>query len=397
MLKITFSLLLLLGIIVLFNLGNIKKLHHAITIFDKEKIIYNFLNMEKTFPYREIKKSEKPTILPSNLTYNLLKKFEFQGKSIDIQQYMAYSNTTGLLILHKDSIIYEQYFNGMEENTTHISWSVAKSFVSALVGIALEEGLFDSIEDPITKYLPQLEKSGYNGVRIKDILQMSSGIKFTEDYKDFNSDINRFGRNFALGKPLEKFILSLHREREPGNFNHYVSMDTQVLGMLVMKVTGKSLSAYLKEKIWNPLGMEYDAQWIIDKTGTEAAFGGLNIALRDYAKFGLLYLKEGNWKGKQIVPKDWIQQSITPDAPHLQPGADNPKSDNIFGYGFQWWLPEKPDKDYFASGIYNQYIYVNTQKELVIIKTSGNYHFKELDDNSKEKHIAMFQAMARAF
>jgi len=397
MFKIIIGFLLLLGLIILFNLGNIRKLHHAITIFDKDKIVENFLNMEKTFPFREIKKSKQATKLPQNLSYTMMKTFNWEGKTVDVQQYLDYSNTTGLLIIHKDTIVYEQYFNGMKEETTHISWSVGKSFGATLVGIALEDGWFASIEDPVTKYLPQLKKSGYDGVQIKDILQMSSGIKFTEDYRDFNSDINRFGRGFALGSSLEKFVKSLKNEREPGTYNHYVSMDTQVLGMLVMQVTGKNLSDYLKEKIWDPVGMEHDAQWIIDKTGTEAAFGGLNITLRDYAKFGLLYMKEGNWNGQQIISKDWINQSLTPNAPHLQPGADNPMSDNIFGYGFQWWLPEEPDSDYFASGIYNQYIYNNTIKDLIIVKTSANYHFKEPDDDSKAKHIAMFQAMAKEF
>ncbi len=397
MLKVILGFLLLLGLIILFNLGNIKKLHHSITIFDQEKIIDNFLNMEKSFPFREIKKSDQPVKLPQNLSYKMMQTFNWEGQAMDVQQYLEYSNTTGLLIIHKDTIVYEQYFNGMKPEKTHISWSVAKSFVATLVGIALEDGLFESIEDPVTKYLPQLKKSAYDGVRIKDILQMSSGVQFTEDYRDFNSDINRFGRGFALGKSLEKFVKSLKSDREPGIYNHYVSMDTQVLGMLVMEVTGKTLSAYLGEKVWNPVGMEHDAQWIIDKTGMEAAFGGLNITLRDYARFGLLYLKEGNWNGQQIVSKDWIQQSITPDAPHLQPGADNPMSDNIFGYGFQWWLPEQPDGDYFASGIYNQYIYNNTKKDLVIVKTSANYHFKEANDDSKVKHITMFQAIAKEF
>ncbi len=397
MLKFILGFLLLLVLLLLVNIGNIRKLRFAITLFNEDKIVENFLNLEKKFPHNKLEKSTTPYHLPKERSHQLLESFIWEGKAVDVATYLDYSRTTGFIITHKGTIIYEQYHRGMEEGTTHISWSLAKSFVSALVGSAYEEGLIKSLEEPVTKYLPELKSSGYDGVLIKDVLQMSSGIRFTEDYRDFNSDINRFGRSFALGSSLEKFTKSLKRERKPGNYNQYVSIDTQVLGMLVIKVTGKSLSAYLQEKIWEPLGMEYDAQWIVDRKGVEAAFGGLNVALRDYAKFGLLYLNEGNWNGLQVISKEWVQQSLTPDAPHLQPGADNPLSDNVFGYGYQWWVPEKPDNDFFASGIYNQYIYGNKGKDLLIVKTSANHHFKEPDDDSKAKHIAMFQAMAKQF
>lgn len=397
LLKIFAGLLLLIIVVALFNIQKIKQLYTVLHIFDEDQIVYNFMHMEELFDSRTIERSPQPTQLVKNLTYQPITTFTYEDSLIAVPGFLESTRTTGLIVLHRDTIIYEKYFNGLAEETTHISWSVAKSVVATLLGIAYEDGLINSLQDPITKYLPQLAESGYDKVRIKDILNMSSGVGFNEDYRDFNSDINRFGRAFALGTSYETFALSLKREREPGTFNHYVSIDTQVLGMLLEKVTGKRLSVYLKEKLWDPMGMEFDAQWIIDKTGMELALGGLNITLRDYAKIGLLYLQKGKWKGQQIVPEEWIELATSPDAPHLMPGRDNPKSSNRYGYGFQWWTPEQPMNDFFAAGIYNQYIYVYPDKDLVIVKLSANHHFRIPGDESKYQHIDFLQAMARAF
>ena len=279
--------------------------------------------MADEIPTSLLEKSSAPTVLSVNTSHELPKAFTSSGTTYDTQKFIERTLTTGLLVIHKDTIIFEKYYNGLTPETTHISWSMAKSFISGMIGIAIRDGLIESIQDPITKYLPQLKESGYNEVKIKDILQMSSGVGFNEDYADFNSDINRFGRYFALGQSFEDFAMTLKNARPPGTYNHYVSIDTQVLGMLLKKTTGKTITQYMKEKIWDPMGMEHDAEWIIDGDGMEMALGGLNATLRDYAKFGLLYLKEGDWFGQEIVPKDWIQQSVTPDGPHLQPGESD--------------------------------------------------------------------------
>lgn len=385
--------LLLLAIL---KFKTIKQLHYAMTIFNEDKIVHNFMHIREAFPTREITKSKSPKLLDTGNSYELPNQFKWKNEQVEIPDYLSYVRTTGIMILHRDSVVYTDYQNGMEETSVHVSWSMAKSFVAALVGIALEEGLFDSVEDPITKYLPQFNGSAYEGVRIKDILQMATGVGFNEDYRDFNSDINRFGRHFALGKSLEAFALGLERVREPGSYHHYVSLNTQVLGILVSKVSGKTLSAYLKEKIWDPAGMQDNAYWVIDKTGMEMALGGLNVSLRDYAKFGLIFSNNGFWNGKQIVPEAWVKASYHMDGPHLQPG-DNPASHDRFGYGLQWWRPEFPNGDYFACGIYNQFIYIHPEKQLVIAKTSANHHFREQGDDSKAKHVAMFQRIAEDF
>src|SRR5690606_34488046 len=152
---------------------------------------------------------------------------------------------------------------------------------------------------------------------------------------------------------MAEFAASLVRERPPGTFHHYVSIDTQVLGMLVHRICGTTLTEYLEQKIWQPIGMERDAYWMLDSTGMEVALGGLNVALRDYARFGLLYLNDGRWQGQQVVPAEWVRASIRADAPHLTAGKDNPASSSSWGYGYQWWIPDPDMGDYTAAGIYN--------------------------------------------
>jgi len=395
-LKLIRIIILLLFVIAVFNYEKINKLRKVVSLFEKENIVENFLHMEDINETSNLIKSPSPTRLPVNLTYQLPIDFSSNGKTIDVQDFIDHSMTTGLMIIHKDTIILENYTRGLTPETTHISWSMAKSFISGMIGIAIEEGKIKSIQDQITDYLPQFKGTGYEGVTIKNALEMSSGVGFNEDYSDFNSDINRFGRYFALGQSFEKFALSLKNTRKPGTFNHYVSIDTQVLGMVLKKATGKSITQFMQNKIWNPIGMEDDAQWIIDEDGMELALGGLNATLRDYGKYGLLYLREGNWFGNQIISQNWVKQSITMDGPHLQPGI-NQFSSNDLGYGLQWWIPQEADGAFLASGIYNQHIYIQPNRDLVIVKLSGNYHFKTNKDLEKSQHIDFFKSIVEQF
>ena len=302
-----------------------------------------------------------------------------------------------MLILQNDSLRFEKYYLGHSESTRHISWSVAKSFVSALMGIAIEEGHIKSIDQKIEEYLPELIGSGYEGVRIKDLLQMSTGVAFNEDYGDFNSDINRWGRSFALGGSQDAFAATLVNERPPGTYNHYVSINTHVIGMIIVKATGQTLSKYLEEKLWKRFGAEYNAYWIKDDKGMEMALGGLNVTLRDYAKMGQLYLRKGNWNGEQLVPEAWVKASVTPDAPHIMPG-DNPNSAHSpFGYGFQWWIPPGDEGEFLARGVYNQYIYVNPTTSTVIVKNSANYNFNDATNPYGDgmAHMEFFRTIAK--
>ncbi len=397
--KLGLGVFILLGVIAILLLINHKKIIRLLAVnslFDKEVIVDNFQHMDEIFDTSEMTASPDPIVLPQAKDhYQLPESFESKGKTIEIENYLEDTNTEGLMIIHKDTVIYEQYWLGLEADDPHISWSMSKSFTSLLVGQLIEEGEM-SLNDEVQDILPQFLDSGYDGVTVKQLLNMASGVRFNEDYGDFDSDINRFGRTFALGKSLEEFALTLTREREPGTYNQYVSIDTQVLGLMIREITGQSITDLAQAQIWNRLGMQDDAYWIIDKTGMEVTLGGLNASLRDYAKIGVLYLNDGNIGGDQVVSSDWVTASVTPDAPHLLPNQTKTSS-TLYGYGYQWWVPQYPDNDYFATGVYDQFVYVNTEKDLVIAKLSADHHYRQNRVEIKSTHIDLFQSIAKTF
>ena len=388
-----FILVILLAGLAIYS-PNLIRLYKLSNLYNKDAIAHNFINMDEMFFTSDpIPPSADPDIFAQSLI-ELPETYTFEGKEHNLKEALDYFCTDGLIILHNDKTLYEKYWNGNDQYSKHISWSVAKSFLSALIGIALEEGLIDSIEDPATKYLPDFKGTGYEGVKIKNILQMSSGVSFNEDYADPNSDINKFGRAAARGTPFRDFAKTLENGKEQGTYNHYVSIDTQVLAMILETVSEMPLREYLSKKIWSKIGMESDAYYITDKTGVDMALGGLNATLRDYAKFGYLYLNNGNWFGEQIVPEDWVKASHTPDAPHLMPNAGE-LSSNDWGYGYQWWVPGDPMTDYTAHGVYNQFIYVDPESGVVIAKTSSNHRFRSEKEYTKAAHIAMFRSITK--
>jgi CubicO group peptidase (beta-lactamase class C family) len=347
----------------------------------------NFNRFYKLFPSTEMPPSDTPFEFSEGAKIKIPLSFVFEGRIVDTEKFISETDTSALLVIKDGSVIYENYMMTGGRDVQWLSMSVAKSFVSALLGIALAEGHIDGIEDPVTKYAPSLAGSAYDGVRIKDILQMSSGARWNEDYSDKNSDINRFARTFAVGGSMNEFAATLVREREPGTFNQYNSTDTQVLGMLLVNVTGRTLSDYMIEKLWHPMGAESSGYWLLDSKGMEMAFGGMNATARDYAKLGELYRLGGQLNGHQIVPAEWVSASVTPDAPHLQPGKDNPASDEELGYGYQWWIPDDSGGEFLAIGVYNQFIYVNPAQGVVIVKLSAYRNYGVSDDESSYREI----------
>jgi hypothetical protein len=387
------SALMLIGLALIISVAkwdNIERLYHVITLFDEDVIVENFSRIKTLVPTSEVKPSTEASsfdtgyqALPATFTYKEEK---------DVSEFLDRTSTTALLVLRGNTITYENYFQETKAEDHRISWSVAKSFISAMFGIAVDEGAIKSIEDTVTDYVPQLVGTGYEGVRIKDVLQMSSGVKFNEDYFDFYSDINRFGRTFALGGSFDEFAASLEREREPGTYLHYVSIDTHVLGMVLRAATGRTIVDYFNEKIWSKIEPESSVYFIVDGNNEPMVLGGMNLRTRDFARFGQLYANMGNWRGNQIVPKQWIHDSTTPDAPHLVPGKrDN--SDRDLGYGFQWWLPEGADQEFMAMGIYGQFIYVNQKAGVVIVKNSAHLEFAENNYEVASESAAFFRAI----
>ncbi|EAT11474.1 serine hydrolase [Bermanella marisrubri] len=374
----------------------LRQLYHTVRLFDADVIVHNFSHLPEIAPTKTIEK-QGPVFNLGSSAKDLPNTFQYKGEARNIQEFIENSSTTALVVLKGEDITFEQYYQGTDQWDQRISWSVAKSYLSALFGIAVNEGHIPDLDVPVTDYVPNLKGSGYDGVSIKNVLQMSSGVYFNEDYGDFNSDINRFGRIMALGGSFDDFAASLTKDetRPQGTFMHYVSIDTHVLGMVLRAATGERIEDYFTEKLWSKLGTERDAIYITDSTGEPMVLGGLNIISRDYARMGILYRDNGFYRGEQIVPESWIEDSITPDAPHLMPGKRDNATTN-FGYGYQWWLPENPDQEFLAIGIYGQYIYINRKHDVVIVKNSAHRDFMANDYESKDIAVAAFRSIARS-
>lgn len=349
----------------------------------------NFPRSAELFPHSTMPAATNPQQFPRAASLNLPSGFSHQGQTYETQAFLDATDTAALLVLKDGEIVYENYWLTGGPEVNWLSMSVAKSFVSATLGIAVDEGFIKSIEQPITDYVPSLAGSAYDGVRIKDVLQMSSGARWNEDYSDPESDVMRFAEIFALGGSLNEFTATLQRQRQPGTYNQYNSADTQALAMLISQATGRSLTDYMTEKLWLPMGPENDAYWMLDSEGVEMAFGGLNATARDYAKLGELFRLKGRRDGRQIVPEAWVHASVTPDAPHLLPG-DNPNSDYVMGYGLQWWVPEGTEGAFSAIGVYNQFVFVNPTRGTVIVKLSANNAYATDDEIAGDSELATF-------
>ncbi len=380
-----FFALVVFAVIVAFNHEQASRLYGTMTLFDEDKIVHNFSHMDEIFLTRPVKRSgeiyqfaSRPSDLPGNFTY--------RDEMVATDEFLSRRATTALIVIKDDKINFEQYYQDTGENDLRISWSMAKSFTVTLFGIAVHDGLID-IDAPVEQYLPEMTGSGYEGVPVRDVLQMSSGVLWNEDYGDFYSDINRMGRILAVGGSLDEFTATLVKEKPPGQEFHYVSMDTHIISMIVRRVTGKSLIDLAEDHIWSKIGMESDAYWITDSKGVAFALGGLNMRSRDYARFGRLYLHQGNWNGQQIVPAAWIRAATSPASAHNRPGK------NKFGYGFQWWLaPDARPGEFFAVGVYGQYIYINQPENIVIVKNSADRDFMNARGSMLES-ITFFRAI----
>ncbi|MFM6321437.1 MAG: serine hydrolase domain-containing protein [Microcystis panniformis] len=390
MLKISFLFLLFFACLSLFFVWNIY-FYPKLSLFESGKRARNFREMRKIFPSQPIKASNSPYFFKEDL-HNLDVTYEFRGHKNKMSEFLEKTETTGILVIKDEKIFYEKYFQGNSNLDKNTSWSVAKSFTSALVGIAISEGYITSVDDKITKYLPELINSGYQNVSIKQVLQMSSGVKFSEDYDNDSSDISKLlPQLFLYMQPIKKVVLNFPSEYTPGTRFHYISLDTQILGLLIERATGQKFASYFETKLWQPLGAESDAFWLTDNHHTELTFCCLNATLRDYAKFGLLYLNQGYFNGRQIVPESWIKESIVPDSPHLQAGATSEEYGK-WGYQYQWWIPTDSNGDYSAVGVWGQYIYVAPKEKVVIVKTSSGLTKPQDDDEA----VALFRAIARS-
>ena len=282
------------------------------------------------------------------------------GKPLEIpgiDAYLAMQRAAGLVILQDGKLRFERYGLGFDATGRWTSFSVAKSFTSTLVGAAIKDGAIKSLEDNISVYIPGLRGSAYDGVSVRQLLTMSTGVRWNEDYEDPNSDVSRFN-NAAPQAGMDatvSYMRTLPRAHQPGTVWHYSTGETNLIGVLVSSAVKKPLTQYLQEKIWQPAGMQAPATWLLGKSGHEIAGCCIQAATRDYARFGLFVLAGGAAGGQQIVPQDWFAMATTKQIEIGAPGR---------GYGFQWWTYD--DGAVAAQGIFGQGIFIDPKRRLVI-------------------------------
>ncbi|MEU8894268.1 serine hydrolase [Nocardia sp. NPDC048505] len=324
-------------------------------------------------------------------------EYVYDGRVRTVRDFLRRTSTRGYLVLRGEQILDERYFGGYSASSRFNSWSVGKSITSAAVGAALAEGRITSLDDPVTKYLPELAHSGYAGVALRDVLRMASGTSYDEtDYADPTKGSTATTIRMVAGTALTDQAREIRRERPAGTRWNYDSMDTFVLGWVLARATGRTLPDYVRERIWQPAGMETPALAGTDYAGNAIAYCCYHATVRDFARFGLLYLREGRAGDRQVLPAQWIRDSTRATEPYLRPGhlrPDKPAAvESTYGYGYQWWLGDGDRGDYAAVGILGQFVYVSPRDGLVIVKASEDLN----SEATMGEAIHAFRAVADA-
>ena len=322
---------------------------------------YGYRNMEKVTPVHVVKRGDHVRELPLGAPID--PKWTWKDKPQTVAGYMAAMNTSGVVALKDGKIVLERYGMGRTAAERWTSFSVAKSVTATLVGAAIKDGDIKSLEDPVTAYIPELKGSGYDGVTVRQLITMTSGVKWNEDYTDPKSDVAQAGFSTDTPglNPIVSYMRKLPRETAPGAKFVYKTGETDLAGILVSNAVGKPLSQYLSEKIWAPFGMEQDAVWVDDVAGHERGGCCLSMTVRDYARIGQFMLDGGKAGGVSVVPEGWIADAT-------KAHSNFPPGDVEIGYGYFWWIIPN---GYAAEGIFGQQIFIYPADHLVIAINSA--------------------------
>lgn len=295
-------------------------------------------------------------------------QYYYQGAASDLDLYLLRNPVTGLIVARGDAILAERYQYGRNDQHRFTSWSMAKTVTSMLVGIALAEGRIRSLDDVAATYVPQLNGTEYGRTSLRHLLQMSSGVRFSEVYSG-RDDVARLARDTFLqqGDGGITAVTSFNERATPaGSKFSYASVETQVLGLVLRSAVGRPVAEYLAEKIWQPMGAEADASWLVDRSGQESTYCCINAVLRDYARLGLLLANDGNWRGRQIIPAAWIKEATEVQADHLKPGV----ATQYLGYGYQTWIWPGERRTFALLGVRGQTILVDPATRTVLVQTA---------------------------
>jgi CubicO group peptidase (beta-lactamase class C family) len=337
-----------------------------------------FSHSEKLQPVRVVHRGKSSQPLPKAIKPFPSIHFDVQGHHCDLYDYLADARVAGMLVLKNGEIMFEDYELGIGPDTHWLSFSLAKSITSTLVGAAVADGSISSLDDPVVRYVPALKRSAYDGVSIRQILTMSSGVRWDETYTDPKSDRRKMLELQVKGKPGEllRYMGSLPRAAPPGSVWNYSTGETFVLGAIVEGATHRHLPDYLSEKIWSPAGMEHDATWWVEgPDGLAWAGSGIGATLRDYGRFGLIAANQGRVNGRSIVPDGWFEEAT------VSPMIGGKTVD----YGYGWWI--QSSGAFAAIGIFGQYIYINPPEHLVIVVLSAQ---PKPEDASREELSSAF-------
>lgn len=331
--------------------------------------VNTFRNIQRLFPSRVIEAGESPRPLSaSSQSINGL-SLEADDETYDIYDYLALNNIAGLIVLKNGEVVYETYQRGNHKDTRWLSMSVAKSISSTLAGMAIKDGLIEGLDAKVVDYVPELEGSAYDGVTLRSILMMSSGVAWNETYTDVNSDRRDLLRAQIAQEPggAMEVMAGLSRAAEPGTVNNYSTGETQILAAILDGALDQPLAEYLSEKLWQPYGMESDATWwLASPDGVEIGGSGIGATLRDYARFGQFILEDGMIGDIRVLPEGWVEEATTPKT--LTGGE-------ALDYGYMWWTGWTPDSKrdgaFAAVGIQGQYVYVNPAENVVIAQNAA--------------------------
>jgi CubicO group peptidase (beta-lactamase class C family) len=355
--------------------------------------VATFSHAERLQPVRVVQRGESSQPLPKRTKPFPPIHFDVEGHHFDLYDYLATNRVAGMLVLKDGEIAFEDYELGIGPDTRWISFSMAKSITSTLVGTALVDGSISSLDDTVVRYVPALKGSAYDSVTVRQILTMSSGVRWDETYTDPKSDRRKVLELQIAGKPGEvmHYMGSLPRAAPPGTVWNYSTGETFVLGAIVAGAAHRSLTDYLSEKIWSQAGMEQDATWWVDgSNGLAWAGSGLEATLRDFGRFALIAANQGRLNGRSIVPEGWFADA---GSPHKIGGK-------TVDYGYMWWTPSQNIPIHVGAfagvGIFGQYMYINPREHLAIVVLSARP--KPVDESRDElvDDCAFFAAVATA-
>lgn len=332
--------------------------------FIYKAIRYNFVNIDdyKIFENRDIPASENPKHWSISKNYNNIPLSDTLTKTLEKHQSVAF------LVIKNDSIMVEKYWDSYADTSISNGFSMAKSVISLLVGCAIQDGKIKSVEQPVADFIPEFKNGEKSKITIKHLLQMSSGLDFDES-KSYRNPVSVFFSDIMeayYGTDLYTLVTNTEASEKPGVYFDYKGGDTQLLAFIVMKATGKNISTYFYEKIYNNIGAESEAKWCIDKKdGNEKAFCCLNTTARDFAKIGKLVLNKGKIEGKQIVDSSFLVQAILPSK--LKDKSDTTKIVDFYGY--QFWMMSDIDKNIvYLRGTLGQFVIIIPDKNIIIVR-----------------------------